>query len=91
MHRGEPLAEARQPFAGQGEGFEVAVDAEHAGARAGLQDGLGVTTHPQRGIDHDRARLLQRRSQQLDDAVPQDRDVKVLRGPASHHRYVFLS
>ena len=71
----EAVTEAGQPLTGERQGLLVAVDPDHPGGRAPLQDRLGVATHPERAVDAHRTLRGQRRCEEVDDAVPQHRNV----------------
>ena len=75
VHAEEPLTEAGQPLTGEGQGLLVTVDPDDACGRAALEDRLGVAPHAEGAVDADRARRLQRRLEQVDDALPQHRNV----------------
>ncbi len=73
VHQVHALAEGLQSLTGQGQGLAVAVDADQLGVRARPQQRLGVATHTERAVDEHRARLGQRRREQLDDPGEHDR------------------
>ena len=82
MHQGGPALEGGQPLAGEVEGVLVAVDPDEAGLGAAVEHGLAVPAETQRGVDEDGAGSLERRRDQRDDPVEQDRDV----GGSGHGR-----
>jgi len=47
-----PVLEGRQSGPGQRQGFLVAVDADQVKVREALQEGLGVSAHAERRVDH---------------------------------------
>ncbi|GMA40053.1 hypothetical protein GCM10025883_20980 [Mobilicoccus caccae] len=77
VDRGEPVAEPGESLPRQVDGLRVAVQADHPRRRARLEDRLGVATHAERGVETDGALALQRRSEQLHDAVAHHRHVPV--------------
>ena len=77
VHQGDPVGVGSQPLARQLQGLRVTVDPDQPGAGKGLQDAFCVPAHPERPIDVDRAVGRQRRRQQLQHPVAQDRDMPV--------------
>lgn len=88
MHRAEPVAEALETARRARDGLGVAVDADDARGRDLLQDRLGVPAHPERAVHEDGAGLRQRRSEEVDAPLEEDRDVPLggVVGSARHVR-----
>ncbi len=75
VHAGEAGPVLGQPLAGEREGLGVAVDADDPGERAALEDRLGVAAEAERRVDEHGTLVVQRRGQEGDDPVQEDRDV----------------
>ena len=75
VHAGEAGAVRREPLPRQRERLGVAVDADHPGELAALQHGLGVAAQAEGRVDEHGAVMVERRRQEGDDPVEEDRDV----------------
>ena len=64
---------AVQAFPGELEGLRIAIDADEVSVGRRLEHGCGMAAHAERRVHVDRARLLQRRSEELDGSVEEDR------------------
>ena len=72
------VAEPGEALAGDVECCRVAVDADQAGLRAGVEDQAGVPAEAEGAVDVDGAGLVKRRGEQFDDACGQNRHVGVV-------------
>jgi hypothetical protein len=78
VHEGDALAVRREALTASRQRVRVAVDADDVGLRAAFEDGLGVPTEAERGVDEQRAvpvGVPQRGRHQGDDPVEENRDV----------------
>lgn len=84
MHGHEPVTERREAARGEVEGVGVPIDPDHGEAGHLTQRCLGVPAHAEGGIDHDRAGIAERGSQQVHATLSEHGDVEVLGGALSH-------
>ncbi len=71
------VAEAGETLAGDAQRILVAVEPDEMDALEALQERLGVPAHAECGVDEDGAVALERRGEQLDAALEQNRGVDV--------------
>ena len=81
----DAVAEAFEAASGEGNRVSVAVEGDELRVGARLKHGLRVTAHAESAVDEDAAGLTERRGEEFDTAVPEDRSVEFSRVLVEEH------